>query len=555
MATGPLSLLGDALQQGSRDYLNIKRTDDRNMELRQQQLADETRRRQEMLADDGRNRERQLEDQRTQRGYVEADRTDARNYEQQIYDKRRYDSIILSLVKDGLLDKEDIDNPAAVAGALKQGGVQYERDLAELAKYKAALPDLAKAAGEVEGAEAIMNMGVGDLPAAREIMGRITAKIGKDSQQKQDDDQTNREGFSVAFAANQVAGALLAQRKEEVENALAAIANGQLPPDAMARIQTEVLTENRALAKNPVELAKAVEAKKEKALGIAFVAAQARLVTLEREMTANANAGRVITTAGSAGGYRKSKTALGTETPTAPEKTPEVTPAPAAKTKPDVPDEYMKGAGGKIAPGATPAAAAVTTSAVPPPIPFTPTAPSPAVAEQQIVAEPPVPPAAQIPAAPKWYSVDRDPEANRQAVINAGKRVVAGAASLARMPYDIVMQTPRAVYDTSMNAAGGVYDAAKGAAQMANPANYVPGRVAGSDAVVAFDPRRAAIERDRQLPRRLPEVAADGSLYYPELPPAIRPLPTAAHTRGPGGAKSPYEYYGPTSAIPAYLRP
>jgi hypothetical protein len=376
MATGPLSLLGDALQQGSRDYLSIRRTDERNAELRNQQLADETRRRQEMLADDGRNRERQLEDQRTQRGYVEADRTNARSYEQDIYDKRRYDSIILSLIKDGHLDKKEIDNPAAVAGALKKGGVQYERDLAELAKYKAALPDLSKAAGEVEGAEAIMNMGVDDLPAARAIMGRITAKIGKDSQQRQDDDQTNREGFSEAFAANQVAGALLAQRKEEAENALAAIANRELPPDVMARIQTEVLTENRALAKNKVELAKAVEAKIEKALELAFVATQTQLVTLEREMTANANAGRVITAAGSAGGFRKTSTALGAEAPTA-GKTTEAAPKPAAKTKPGVPDVYVPpGAKAEKAGGGTAAASLGTADPVAAPVVAAPTTPA-----------------------------------------------------------------------------------------------------------------------------------------------------------------------------------
>lgn len=106
-----------------------------------------------------------------------------------------------------------------------------------------------------------------------------------------------------------------------------------------------------------------------------------------------------------------------------------------------------------------------STPAVPAPVTVAPVATSAPVA------------APATPAAPSWWSPERDGAANQEAV----KSAVAGIPS----------------------AIGGMFT---GVAQRMNPQNYVPGPMAGSNSVVAFDPARAARERQRNSFGGLPDM-------------------------------------------------
>lgn len=240
MATGGLSLLGDAIAGGARDYMNITLADRRNAELRSQQLADEARRRQEQLAD-----------QQTQRGYVTADRSEARAYEKEIYDSRRFDHMKEALVQGGYLKMEDVGKPDAVAAGLKgfeaTEGKQVTRDLQELATYKASIMPLLKDAGDVDGASRILTMTVADLPEARGIMTRVGQAIADKSQKQQDNQEANAKGFAFKVALHEVQRAAVMTRLGNAQNKLDAIQSGtyQFSDD------DETAIENAARAANP----------------------------------------------------------------------------------------------------------------------------------------------------------------------------------------------------------------------------------------------------------------------------------------------------------------
>lgn len=195
--SGPLSLLGDVLMQGSRDYMAIRREDELRETARRQQLEDEGRRRQHQVAD----------------------RDDARRFEQALYDQRRFDSIVDQLVRDGRISTADAKDPAKVNDALNKFGVQYRLKVEELAEYKAALPQIMKVVGKVPNAETILTMTATadtDMAPIRGIMQSAFTALGQKQEDMIKKGERNLEVGAALMAANMATQRGLYSRLEEL---------------------------------------------------------------------------------------------------------------------------------------------------------------------------------------------------------------------------------------------------------------------------------------------------------------------------------------------------
>jgi hypothetical protein len=143
-----------------------------------------------------------------------------------------------------------------------------------------------------------------------------------------------------------------------------------------------------------------------------------------------------------------------------------------------------------LTPGALPPPAAVTTPRLTP-------APQP------------------VPSASSWWSRDRDPEANRQAVSGFFTQTL---PTMARdSAYGLTQTLPTMARDS-----------AYGLTQRLNPTNYYPGWSVGVDADYAYiDPRRSAITRPRPDMVRLPDIPVPMAPIPPEpLAPVTNDYPT-----------------------------
>lgn len=179
MATGPLSLLGDAIAQGGRDYMNIKLRKDEQDQAREELLADRA----------------------TQRSNQLIDVADARSYEDQHFKKRQWDTMVQQLIADAYLDPKDAGNQEAVSAALQKAGPEYRATANELAGYKTALPSLL-AHVSVPGAEKIFDMKPSDpdaIVAARKYMADIAKAVSEKTKTESDRGDNARRNSSAYF--------------------------------------------------------------------------------------------------------------------------------------------------------------------------------------------------------------------------------------------------------------------------------------------------------------------------------------------------------------------
>ncbi|MCW5548884.1 MAG: hypothetical protein KIT44_07960 [Opitutaceae bacterium] len=249
---GPLTLLGQALAGGARDYMQLR--------VRER---DEQRRRQQQLEDEERRRTQQLED-----------RDSNREYELQLYNQRRLDAIVNELVRSGRLAPEDMNNPSAVDAALKRNGVQSALDTEELAGYKASIAELTKQVGNIEGIGKILDMTPEQLPEARTIMARAYQALGSRVEEDRKRGLDNARNGAALLQANmaRISGveSQLANVMAEVERLQA----GEFSDDELAQARSLALAARPDLAKkkklSPGDLAELRAEEDKQAAAIAF---------------------------------------------------------------------------------------------------------------------------------------------------------------------------------------------------------------------------------------------------------------------------------------------
>lgn len=209
MAAGPLSLLGDAIAGGARDFANIQ--------LAERERA---RAREERLADEARHREYRLEDYERERGDVKEDVADARAYEQKLYDERRSDAMINQLVNDRLLLPKDIGNPDAIEAAFKRGGPDYALKLQELTALKAMAPKLGEAdVLDAKTLEMVLAATPDQLEQIRAPLSKAVVDLGKR-------DTNNAKVTAAMLAVNMAHEDSIRGQAAEVQRQLADLSEG-----------------------------------------------------------------------------------------------------------------------------------------------------------------------------------------------------------------------------------------------------------------------------------------------------------------------------------------
>lgn len=214
---GPLTNFGNVLLEAARDNANIRLQDQREATQRQQALADEERRRQYAI-----------QDYQMRRADQQMDTAEQRAYETNAYKQRKWDSITMSLVKDGYLDIKDVENPEAITAAINKGGVEYQRKLDELAGYKALAPKLIEAVGNVDGADRLLTMTPDQIEEARAIVGSGYKKLGALVDQARESGIVNK----------QMGAALLGvelSNQTKISNEIADIEAGRVTPKEEAK--------------------------------------------------------------------------------------------------------------------------------------------------------------------------------------------------------------------------------------------------------------------------------------------------------------------------------
>ena len=131
MAPGPLALLGEAIASGTGDWANLQR---------EKRFREEARAREEQLYN--RARADQRADVREARAFGVEQQKAQQDYEQRLYDARRFDGLRDHLVKNNYLNPADLGSPEAMVEALNaytmENGPKALRDLDASRNYKRA---------------------------------------------------------------------------------------------------------------------------------------------------------------------------------------------------------------------------------------------------------------------------------------------------------------------------------------------------------------------------------------------------------------------------------
>jgi hypothetical protein len=412
--SGPLALLGDAIASGTGEWAAIQREREAYERARKDRKADVT---------DAREYERQVI--QGEREYQDGRRKAEWDREQTLYDARRWDALKDQLVRDGLLDPKDLANPEALALAMKKNGPQYERDVKELAEYKAQIPSIILASqGKDTGVGSILTMTVADIESARELMKDvykdIEAAVAKDVNNK----EANARNGALLMMAHNSKLVAIENRKANLESEFERLSTGELNENEVLQVRQMALSKLPELAKKkaptPDDLAllagqMAKEEQELRMIATARIQQAARSLDNELRATQNQSDGvRIAMQTGAAAfmGNEAAPAAITGGAPTAQ--------APAAGGQATSADTLaFADTLGVPAPAATAAPAAATT-----PVPATqPVTPEAMSGDQSV----PAPPTPRPTAAPPAFGGD----AVSGGAYSVGQKLASGAAGLA----------------------------------------------------------------------------------------------------------------------------
>jgi hypothetical protein len=428
MATGPLSLLGDALARGTGQMAAIAISERERERRRAEEQEDYNRRRQDAL-----------QDYRMQRDDRRADITEAQKQEEALYKRRRFDRLVDSLVERGYLSPEDIDKPDAVNAAMaKIETPEQRRAIEELATYKAALPRIIEAVGEVPNAAAVLGanpMDAASVQAARNVMNAAYSRLGQIAESDRERAQNNAKFAAAAYVAQLSKQTEIELAMEGDEQEIDRIQNGAYDAE-MLMAERQKAAATRFPGKSEIDLRPDELAEVERVAMEGL--ADARFLRMAPIQSRYQNRVRQLQTAQRGVGYiaELSRAGAFAFAPEAAQKVTTATAAPATpgRTPPAIAgesdtDEFLSGLSGGMPRPASPAAV-VGDLPSPPPASVV-----PQIQPLENIRDP-----RREEAPPPFFGPPgvRDNAANRQRVIDAGRAAFAAPMDSARAALGVI---------------------------------------------------------------------------------------------------------------------